>query len=505
MHPRQNVRNSDKTPGIFLENDLVALRSSDDVLDDPKTRSTVMAKRGNPESVPNWLIMSKPGSPFLKTWMQEYEGASDEQSWQQLATGTPWDLAKNNDPDVTVLSADTWFHPITTEPDLDSSLTKMWFGKSWDNIDKSYGTHVWHWVGSLKSSITPEAVRSIDTPLFCRLRKLFDNLEGDGYYSIPSDKNLNCSIIQIGDLSQKDLGLFSDYRVTLHDTDIKWVDSSGFNNHGWAPSGTPVAHDGSGVFRNITTGSYAVLPVPAGWDSRMWTARVGFRIDPRMLTPGSEAGLFKIRFEGDGEILVRMSGKRKPSQVVFQVDWSEGAKFAEEAKQYDQQRDIIWVPVSGLRNLQEDLHELAITFDRRDYGGVQIFIDGKEIGSKRLPLIDSFKAGQDIWLNARNWDELDTGFRGLLSRFTMYADALSPEDIANPISYTTAAHTASGLYVNVAHVKETSGSKFLVGVFFMFLLLYLLLQRKPLIRDMPWFIREAVRKLWRIGEALAKA
>lgn len=79
-------------------------------------------------------------------------------------------------------------------------------------------------------------------------------------------------------------------------------------------------------------------------------------------------------------------------------------------------------------------HEVTITHDRRDHGAVNLFLDGEQIANTTLPLIASPKIGQEIWFNAQDWNKIDTGFRGTLERFTMYADALPPNDVALPIS-----------------------------------------------------------------------
>ena len=42
--------------------------------------------------------------------------------------------------------------------------------------------------------------RSINTPLFCRLRNLLDNVDGEGYYSIPWEESLNCTVSWVEDL-----------------------------------------------------------------------------------------------------------------------------------------------------------------------------------------------------------------------------------------------------------------------------------------------------------------
>lgn len=80
---------------------------------------------------------------------------------------------------------------------------------------------------------------------------------------------------------------------------------------------------------------------------------------------------------------------------------------------------------------------MAATFDRRNRESANLFLDGERIANKTMPLIASPTIGQEIWFNARDWDILDSGFRGTLNRFTMYADVLSSQDIALTITTTS--------------------------------------------------------------------
>ena len=77
-------------------------------------------------------------------------------------------------------------------------------------------------------------------------------------------------------------------------------------------------------------------------------------------------------------------------------------------------------------------HEMAITFDPKTQGSVSLFLDGQSFDNGTLPLVASPKVGQEIWINAEEWDLVDTSFRGTLHRFTMYAEALPPQEIAAP-------------------------------------------------------------------------
>lgn len=75
---------------------------------------------------------------------------------------------------------------------------------------------------------------------------------------------------------------------------------------------------------------------------------------------------------------------------------------------------------------------MAIIFDRKESGMIKLFLDGKLLTNESISLVASPKIGQELWFNALDWDNLDTGFRGSLNRFTMYAGALTPETMSNP-------------------------------------------------------------------------
>ena len=48
--------------------------------------------------------------------------------------------------------------------------------------------------------VTAELVREVDTPIFRTIRSLFDDLDGDGYYSLPPEQNPNCTAIWMKDV-----------------------------------------------------------------------------------------------------------------------------------------------------------------------------------------------------------------------------------------------------------------------------------------------------------------
>ena len=486
---------SNKATGIFLENDLIALKSSDDVIDAPATRATVMAKRINPEGVPNWMIMSKPESPFLRRWMEDYQ---EEKEWNALATYMPLELYRDHDPDLTVLGGHSWFYPLASDPDGDNMLKRLWFGKTWYDIDVSYGTHMWHWKDEIRQAIRPKTVRKIDTPLFCRLRKLFDNLDGDGYMALEWEKDPACKVVTIPDLKRENHRLFADYKMGGDKLDMKLLDSSGTNHHAWAPSGTTLEHGGRTTFRNISEGSYFVMPVPIGWDARVWTVRTELRMDRLSLPQSDNVGLFMIRMDKGDELLIQFRLDKKSAGPVLDVHWKSGRKAKDD--EYRKNEEVSWVSGPGLMPITDKAHEITISYDRRDEGKIQLYIDGTPLANQSLPFVHSPKIGQEVWFNARDWDNLDTGFRGELHRFTMYADALQQIDIESTIMATSSSGSTT-FGAGMPHASTASSPYFFFPVLLLMLFLTFTVKLfKTLRRD----LEESVRMISGTAKTLAR-
>ena len=81
-------------------------------------------------------------------------------------------------------------------------------------------------------------------------------------------------------------------------------------------------------------------------------------------------------------------------------------------------------------------NELAITYDRKDTGATAVFLDGRPVDNGTLPLLPSPRIGDEIWLNSREWINMDTGFRGSMHRFTVYADVVPAHELAKPCKST---------------------------------------------------------------------
>ena len=281
-----------------MDTDILPLKSFDHILNSTETKSAVVCsvfpKHG--DRIINNVIMAKPHSPFIWRWMLTYRDFDPD--WDHNSGVNPWKLWNEGDPDVTMLP----YTAVSATDDLD----KMWIGKSWLDIDLSLASHFWdggYFQGKKyppQIDLNPETIRSIDTPLFCRARKMFDNMDGDGYVSTPWKDNPNCTVTWVSELKPERYGLFADYRMDEDTQKVKWVDSSGYHNHGWAMNMDIFHTSRTNSARALGEGSYAFLPAPADWDSRAGSIRLSFQ--PHQLAFEKEVGVMRVRLDG-GEII----------------------------------------------------------------------------------------------------------------------------------------------------------------------------------------------------------
>lgn len=293
-----------------MDHDLLALRLADDVIDDAKTRSAILPRvnEGSAGRVVNAMIMAKVQSPFLQRWMRKY-GTFDPGEWDISSGVVPKEMYHAGLPDFTLLDSSAWLYPEDHLRERSSwdvrqpYLTKMWTGKSWHDIDRSYGVHFWAFQveGGSKQpfgvDLSPHMVRNIDTPLFCRMRKLFDNVDGDGYFSTPWGKisELYCFV---------GAGFEGDDPQTICELSFQ-------GRHLGAQFNTSInATETTVVKRRIAPGSQTFLPVPADWDSRVSTVRMTFQPDNPIWSDGwkeIETGLLKIRMNYPSEIVLSLT------------------------------------------------------------------------------------------------------------------------------------------------------------------------------------------------------
>ncbi|KAK3177040.1 hypothetical protein OEA41_008366 [Lepraria neglecta] len=397
----------------LLRQRVLALKSSDDIIYSNKTRSTVMPRQHvSANTAANGVIMSKPHSPFLRRWIEKYKDFKPTE-WDHTSCTVLVEMWDAGEPDLTLLEEHAWMYPMVRhgggrESLTDPMLATMWIGKSWWDIERSYGT----------------------------IRSLFDDLDGDGYYSVPPEQNPNCTATWTKEVRAGEP--FSDYQIVRDTTDVRWVDSSGYRLHGYARQGTSILRNSStaAVTREFTPESHAWLPVPADWDPRVGTARMVFQLDSASWTGKQEIRLFKIRLNYAGELLISLKADNTFFAPSLRFQWL--STYLVEP-QYSKVEDAEWTSDVGLPISNSRPNELVLSYDRKISGEACVFVDGQPITNGTLPLVSSAKTGQEIWFNARTWKEKDTGFRGSLNRFSIYPEVV-PTHMAQTLSNFTAAN-----------------------------------------------------------------
>ena len=443
-----------------------------------------MTRRLDHGNVPNWMIMSKPQAPFLQRLLLAYSRADELNSWQDLTLMATGELASNSE-DLTILEEPLWVYPLAGDKEADSILKKTWFGNSWEEIDKSYGTRLWQEDENLRMQITPHTVDVIDTALFCKVRPLFEDLYTDRDPSSSRRDDSRCAVARIQDLHPENHRMFADFQSGAQAENIKWVDSSGFHNNGWAPAGTALKKSQGTRTRSIDKDSYAVLPVPSGWDAREWSIRMQIKFDASMFEKPNGFGLFTIRNDPFDDIVIGFKRQKYPSSFSLDFDWNDKPPMQDTTNPHVMGRlEEGWIPTDDLQPLQEAPHEISVTYDAVHNGEASIYLDGSLLATQNIGIRNTSRAGQDVWVNARDWHNMDLGLRGSLQRFTMFADAL-PEKALQPNCNTSFGSIATT-------VDDAKSPDLFVGIPKLFLVLLCILwmmtfvrSRKAISRNLP--------------------
>ena len=292
-----------------MDTDMVALRSSEEVLSNSASKSAIVASqdiameiepdtaRGSAiydsqylpqdplldSGIGSGMVMAKPGAPFLRRWMDGYRNF-DNISWVKSSPNIPSSMIPSNDPDATVLAShpNGWFYPEWRH------RSAAWFGKWYWHIEQQYGQHMWHIRMDNETMLDPHTARTIDTSFFCAIRTLFDNIHDDGYYAMQATQNQNCTSTFMEDLVGETDAPFAAYETDYDMEDMKWVDTSGNHLHGWAPRGTEIqdlVEDNLAINSTVPTcrqfeaDSFVNFPVPIDWDARVGTVSMRFQLD----------------------------------------------------------------------------------------------------------------------------------------------------------------------------------------------------------------------------------
>ncbi|KAJ9098458.1 hypothetical protein QFC19_006325 [Naganishia cerealis] len=122
--------------GIYLDIDTIILRSFRDAA--LMMQDTVLAMEAKhlsishgrasddemtPKGLCNAIIVARPGSTFIKRWLDSYE-AFDHNKWADHSVRIPWTLAQLYPTTVTVLSERVFFWPMWTAEHIDAVYVK---------------------------------------------------------------------------------------------------------------------------------------------------------------------------------------------------------------------------------------------------------------------------------------------------------------------------------------------------------------------------------------------
>jgi len=409
-----------------MDYNIIALRSSDPIINDPTTKSAVMAEQ-DPGGFGNAFFMAKQYSPFLKAWMQEYERFNDS-DWGGFSLVAPHKLFEQGNQDLTALDVHTWYYPTCCS---DASTIKLFFGHSFTKIDQSYGVHQWGGRWRTTNMLSPANVRTIDTPFFCRIRHLFNDI-GDGYIAQDYQTNPNCSFVDMSGIQPSVDTMMADYQFT-HDTDIKVIDSSGNRLHGWAPhtTGLPLdlAPSSSSSFiaqqvREFRPFQFLVLPLPTNYDGRTGTLQTSILLqngfnDHR----DSTTTLAQVRMDDDSKMLLRLIQSGATGNTSIQVEWIAG-----QGKAVTDGEVFIHTSARSVDLDDGKWHALQLNWDRKEAGLLTVFIDGsgkekvlQPLLAASVRLLPNAVTGGEIWINALKESELDTGLRARMRYLRTYA------------------------------------------------------------------------------------
>ena len=453
--------------GIYMDDNLIAFRSSDPIIYNSNTRDTVIAEESGDSLagnlVANSVIYSKPRAPFLRRWMEAYKTFDDGQ-WIEHSGFLPFRLYQAGDPDVTALQPhpNGWLYPASRP----IACRKLWFGKSVWDLHMGYGVHLYRWNFAVQNMVSPHLVRTIDTSLFCEIRSLFDNLGNDGYYA--NNNNPNCSSVWIQDLKAYPNDPYAAYEISSDTEDMKWVDSSGNNLHGWALQGTlldhPTSSKDNSTCRIFDRDSYVNLPVPVNYDCRVGTVTMRFRLlrgaksghAINMLNfgvnegdSGFSPGLYIRRAEhaANQDTLESFAPENRNENLkVTSVTDFEKPRGEMTIRRFGHRRIEVDVPSlpDSIPIYDDDYHEISMSWDYKSLSGHRvIMLDGSVIIHSPTDPIDTPLLAHDQWINAQDDDDehwlpgdpntrgyiVDNGFRGCIQFARYWANAIPLKDL----------------------------------------------------------------------------
>jgi hypothetical protein len=153
--------------GIYLDMDVLALRSFDELLDSDVPALGLEGAHGE-HGLCNAVIVSPRDAPFLARWLDAYR-TFDGSQWAEHSVALPLRLARAAPGDVRQLEARAFFWPLWD----DAALRRLLLYGEYD-FARNYATHLWSQAARpyVLSAWSPRFVAAVPSSLNCRTRAL---------------------------------------------------------------------------------------------------------------------------------------------------------------------------------------------------------------------------------------------------------------------------------------------------------------------------------------------
>jgi len=207
------------------------------------------------------------------------------------------------------------------------------------------------------------------------------------------------------DMQLRDDGLLANWSIEADTSDIKLQDTSGNRLHGWAPPGVTIvqSHDGRQV-RQFRKDSWAVHPVPLQYDGRAGTMAFHMLLENDPQQDQHNVTLARLRLEDYIDIYWRLNYDEATQATTFVVKW-----YVPDWSDNKGQNVAVRTIPTFIRDGR--YHNVALSWDRIEQGKLEVAVDGVPILSENVTLVAAENLGQELWINANNEYELDTGLR----------------------------------------------------------------------------------------------
>jgi len=127
-----------------------------------------------PAGLCNAIIMSRPGSAFLRRWWDSYRTFKDRR-WNDHSVVKPWELSRKHPSEITVLTNQAMFWPLWTKEHLKMVHEENEYD-FWKSGQLAY--HAWESKAMpYLRALTPTSVRTMDTSFNLMARRFVDDAE----------------------------------------------------------------------------------------------------------------------------------------------------------------------------------------------------------------------------------------------------------------------------------------------------------------------------------------